>query len=58
MEKNLTEKLYEELKKRKLFEEDEEIEDDDVDDNDDDVGGTPFQRKSHKLCNRQSLAVA
>lgn len=36
MEKNLTEKLYEELKKRKLFEEDEEIEDDDVDDEDDD----------------------
>jgi hypothetical protein len=36
MEKNLTEKLYEELKKRKLFEEDEEIEDDDVDNEDDD----------------------
>jgi hypothetical protein len=36
MEKNLTEKLYEELKKRKLFEEDEEIEDDDVDDENDD----------------------
>ena len=36
MEKNLTEKLYEELKKRKLFEEDEEIEDEDVDDEDDD----------------------
>ena len=45
MEKNLTEKLYEELKKRNIFEEedeedfddeDEDIEDEDIDDEEDD----------------------
>jgi hypothetical protein len=36
MEKNLTDKLYEELKRRRLFEEEDEIEDEEEDDDDDD----------------------
>lgn len=51
MKKNLTEKLYEELKKRNLFEEDEDIENDEESDNEDETSDNTNESFCEMMCN-------